>query len=232
MIPEVVREFADVTVLQSGSSQDVILKSDVVIVVSSTTGIEACVADKNLVVLDLFDDPNAVPYAAYGAAVRIPASKGDLAAELQQIIARLRDASEMTESLREGRRRLLDDMVRGAAGDAVHRQRRPWPKCSASTRQRPDITAVASERSARFTMKTSTNTIGDQQRPEAATDQASAGAASRAGDSAFPKVLVWTWTSPFLPSGSPAILAEILNASRPGTPKRLRISIRSDAQTA
>lgn len=119
MIPEVMREFPAFTVVRSGSAHDVIAGSDVVIVVASTTGLEACVADKPLIVLDVFDDPHIVPYAGYGAAVSVPVSAGDLAAELGKVLTRLRQDSNLADSLAEGRRRLLDDMLGGATGDAV-----------------------------------------------------------------------------------------------------------------
>ena len=69
MIPGVMRDYPEFCVVQCGSSHDAIVQSDLVIVVSSTTGLEACVADKPLVVIDVSGDANAVPYASYGAAV-------------------------------------------------------------------------------------------------------------------------------------------------------------------
>jgi hypothetical protein len=119
MIPEVMRDFPQFAVVQSGSAQDAIVDSDVVIVVSSTTGLEACVADKPLIVLDVFDDPNTVPYVGYGAAVSVPLSKGGLAVDLEQVLSNLRQDAKLASSLAEGRQRLLDDMLNGAAGDAV-----------------------------------------------------------------------------------------------------------------
>lgn len=119
MIQEVMRDFPQFAVVQSGSAHKVIVEADVVIVVSSTTGLEACVADKPLIVLDVFDDPNTVPYVGYGAAVSVPLSNAGLAADLEQVLSNLRQDSKLAGSLAEGRQRLLDDMLNGAAGDAV-----------------------------------------------------------------------------------------------------------------
>ena len=52
------------------------------IVVSSTTGLEACVAGKPLIVLEVSDESDAVPYASYGAAMRIAVTGGDLANDI------------------------------------------------------------------------------------------------------------------------------------------------------
>ena len=76
LVNEVMQEFPNFKVMKSGSSQEVILGSDLVIVASSTTGLEACAADKPLVVLDVIDDPNAVPYVGYGAAVNVAIPDG------------------------------------------------------------------------------------------------------------------------------------------------------------
>jgi hypothetical protein len=119
MVPDVMRAFPQFAVVRSGNSQDVIVHSDLVIVVSSTTGLEACVADKPLIVLDVFGDPDVVPYAGYGAALSIPVARGDLAGELERAISRLRDDASVAAALAEGRQRLLDDMLHGARGDAV-----------------------------------------------------------------------------------------------------------------
>jgi len=119
MVPEEMRAFPQFRVVHDGNAQDVILQSDVVIVVSSTTGLEACVADKPLIVLDVFDDPNAVPYANYGAAVSVPIGAGNPTDQIARVLASVRDDVALRASLAEGRRRLLDDMLNGAAGDAV-----------------------------------------------------------------------------------------------------------------
>ncbi len=121
MIPEVMRDFPEFSVVQSGSSHDTIVESDLVIVVSSTTGLEACVAGKPLVVLEVSDDADAVPYASYGAALRVAVSGGDLADDIVQAVTHVRRDPTAAHTLAEGRSRLLEDMLAGARGDAADR---------------------------------------------------------------------------------------------------------------
>ena len=72
MVERTVGELPSCTIVKSGNSQDVILESDIVIVVSSTTGLEACVADKPLIVLEPVGFPSFGTYAQYGAALMVP----------------------------------------------------------------------------------------------------------------------------------------------------------------
>lgn len=119
LVNEVMQEFPDFRVIRSGSSQDVIMQSDLVIVASSTTGLEACAAGKPLFVLDVIDDPNAVPYVGYGAALNVAIPDTDPAADLKQAIHGLQEDPSLLASLAEGRRRLVEDMLNGSAGNAA-----------------------------------------------------------------------------------------------------------------
>jgi len=113
------RQYPQFKVVSGGTSQDVIVESDLVVVVSSTTGLEACVADKPLIVVELVDDPDSVPYASYGAALKVSVSGTDPAGELTQAITHLQTDPSGVSSLAVGRRRLLDDMLNGSTGNAV-----------------------------------------------------------------------------------------------------------------
>ena len=68
MIETFLQDCPGVRLIRDGSSQDVILQTDVVIVASSTTGLEACIADKPLVVLETKGLFEYNPYRKYGAA--------------------------------------------------------------------------------------------------------------------------------------------------------------------
>jgi hypothetical protein len=113
MVQHVVGDSKDVTVLQHGSSQERILQSDIAIVTSSTTGLEACVAQCPLISLTFDGMSEGVDYAGYGAALCV---RTEL--ELEDALNRLLNEVH-AEELRAGQRRLVDDMLDGATGDAI-----------------------------------------------------------------------------------------------------------------
>ena len=119
MVADVMQRFPRFAVFHSGSSQDVIRAADLVIVVSSTTGLEACAADKPLLLLEVPGAPNFVPYASYGAALNVGLSGPDAAATLAETIRRLQADPQAAAALTAGRQRLRDDMLAGARGDAA-----------------------------------------------------------------------------------------------------------------
>jgi len=111
---EVLSKFAATDLIRGGSSQEVIRDSDLVIVVSSTTGYEACVFGKPLIVLNLTGSEDIVDYVGYGAALRCN-DQGELIAAVE----RLRDEPSLHEDLQRGRQALLDDLLNGGRGDAA-----------------------------------------------------------------------------------------------------------------
>ncbi len=120
MVERAVGKLPGCTIVKAGNSQDVILQSDIVIVVSSTTGLEACVADKPLIVLEPVGVPNFGTYAQYGAALMVPLN-GDCDWErIADAIQRLQGGPAMAAELALGRRRLVDDMLNGGRGDAAN----------------------------------------------------------------------------------------------------------------
>jgi hypothetical protein len=113
------REFGGFELVRSSTAQQVIQDSDVVVVVSSTTGLEACVAEKPLIVLTADKGRITVPYYEYGACLLATASDDG---SDEGLYAALNDALESDlrrEELRRGRRRLIDDMLNGADGRAT-----------------------------------------------------------------------------------------------------------------
>ncbi len=102
-----------VRVVRGGSSQEQILRCDVAIVTSSTTGLEVCTADKPLIALTPHGMRDGVDYAGYGAALSAT-NERELEAALSQVLG-----PEGAESLRAGRRRLVEDMLDGAHGSAA-----------------------------------------------------------------------------------------------------------------
>jgi hypothetical protein len=106
------------TVIKEGNSQDVICRSDLVVVVSSTTGLEACVADKPLIVLEPEGVPSWAPYSFYGAALTVLLrGDGDWQPIADTIRVLLSDV-DVANRLAVGRRRLVDDMLNGGRGNA------------------------------------------------------------------------------------------------------------------
>lgn len=121
LIEEVARRFERVEIARDEKSRAVIERSQIVVVVSSTTGIEACVAQKPLVVLQIGATTNFLPYGEYDAAVVIRAEQQDLSNRIGDAIRAIQEDAALRERLAQGRRRLLDDMLDGARGDAAER---------------------------------------------------------------------------------------------------------------
>ncbi len=119
LVERTLRDQPRCSVVRDGESRDVIQGSDVVIVISSTTGLEACVADKPLIVLRVPGVSEAVPYEGYRAAVSLPIDGAEAAENLQAAIQELIDSPLRRSELAAGRRRLVDDMLNGGAGDAT-----------------------------------------------------------------------------------------------------------------
>jgi hypothetical protein len=106
------------TLVEGGNSQDVICQSDIVIVASSTTGLEACIADKPLIVLKPKGVPAFGPYAEYEAAIEVELSSNGCGESVAAAIRALQSDSILTRKLAAGRQRLVADMLNGGRGDA------------------------------------------------------------------------------------------------------------------
>ena len=106
------------TLAEGGNSQDVICQSDIVIVVSSTTGLEACVADKPLIVLRPKGVPAFSPYADYDAAIEVALSSDGSGESVSAAIRALQSDSVLARKLANGRQRLVADMLNCCRGDA------------------------------------------------------------------------------------------------------------------
>lgn len=116
ILEEEIAGAAGVKVERSRSSQDVILESDAVIVVSSTTAFEAAVAGKPIVVLNLTGAEDFTGVAEAGAALYVD-NGNDLEAAL---LSALEDRSAQAR-LVEGRRRLASQRLGGGDGSATSR---------------------------------------------------------------------------------------------------------------
>jgi hypothetical protein len=111
---EVLRDYPEAELWSQGSSQELIADSDVVVITSSTTGNEACVLDRPLIVLNLTEARDLTEFVGYGAAVEVTREE-DFEPSLHRICT---DPGERAR-LAEGRRRLIDDMLHGGRGDAA-----------------------------------------------------------------------------------------------------------------
>lgn len=105
-----------VTVVARGDTPSLIAEADVVIVATSTAGIEACALDRPVVVLTLAGIESPVDYERYGAALE--ASNVD---ELEAAIVSATTDGETIERLRAGRRALVDDVFAGMRPGAAVR---------------------------------------------------------------------------------------------------------------
>ncbi|HEV2973134.1 MAG TPA: hypothetical protein VGY55_24415 [Pirellulales bacterium] len=119
MVERLVGKRRGCTVVKEGGSQEVICQSDVVIVLSSTTGLEACMADKPLIVLRPEGVPGFGPYAEYNAALEVPVNGDGDAKRIAEAIQSLRSDAKLAQSLAAGRRRLVNDMLNGGQGNAA-----------------------------------------------------------------------------------------------------------------
>ena len=114
---EVMNNYPEFRLVRSGNSQDVIMDSDLVIVVSSTTGYEACLANRPLIVLDLTEMGNhtgRIKYEKYGAAIVLTRAE-----DLAPTIRRLQVDETLRSELANGRQKLIDDMLNGGSGNAA-----------------------------------------------------------------------------------------------------------------
>jgi len=120
MIEEILKDYPNVKLIRDGNSQDIILQSDVVITVSSTTGLEACIADKPLIVLETKGLSEYGPYRKYGAALHVSVEDGQASSLLADTIRILiSNSSAKLAELAKGRRLLIDDLLNGGRGDAI-----------------------------------------------------------------------------------------------------------------
>ncbi len=119
MVETQVRECPGVTVQRDGDAQDLIVKCDAAIVVSSTTGLEVCVAGKPLFVLQVPGVPDAGPYEQFGAAWHINVDSPLASQMLADAIQSLSSDPARAAALADGRGRLIDDVLNGGAGNAV-----------------------------------------------------------------------------------------------------------------
>lgn len=119
MVEAIAKDFPHVRVIQQGNSQDVILQSDVVIVVSSTTGLEACIGGKPLIVIESKGVTSSGPYNDYGAALQVTIDGPGDCNRLAAVIRSLFTDSAVLADLADGRRRLIDDLLNGGKGDAT-----------------------------------------------------------------------------------------------------------------
>ncbi len=103
----------NVTLVKKGELSFWLRQCDVAIVTSSTTGMEACMFDIPLVEFNPTGNEIPVEYYNYGAAIPVR-NASDLATAIHNA---LHDEG-VREQLRQGRRRLIDDVLNGGNSDA------------------------------------------------------------------------------------------------------------------
>ncbi|MDY7092267.1 MAG: hypothetical protein SX243_04760 [Acidobacteriota bacterium] len=129
-LPErILAAYPEVELIRQGNSQEIIRESDLVIVVSSTTGYEACVFAKPLIVCNLTGRPDFVNYEAYGAALAAEDEN-----QLVHTILRLQNDKDLRRQLQAGRQRLFDELLNGGRGDAAESAARAIEDCLQATR--------------------------------------------------------------------------------------------------
>jgi hypothetical protein len=121
MLEAMAPKFPGLVLVKDGSSEDVIRQCDIAIVVSSTTGLEACIAGKPLIVLKVAGAPDYGPYEDYGAAAYVQLDDEHAADALAETIRKLTGDSSRAIDLEAGRHRLIDDLLNAGTGDATSR---------------------------------------------------------------------------------------------------------------
>jgi hypothetical protein len=119
MVEGLLEAFPNVSVVLEESSQDVICQCDVAIVVSSTTGLEACMAEKTLIALEIQGVPDYGTYQEYGAAIQFTLGQPEAAQALADTIQSLASSRGKLDQLAGGRLRLVDDLLNGGTGNAI-----------------------------------------------------------------------------------------------------------------
>ncbi len=119
MIEGMIPSLPKCEISRGSTSQEVIRQSDIVIVVSSTTGLEACIAGKPLIVLRLPGVSEFITYDKYGAALEVPVEGPESAASIARAIGSMAAGQPTLALLAEGRRRMVDEMLNGGNGDAA-----------------------------------------------------------------------------------------------------------------
>lgn len=121
LVPKWLSEYPSARLATTKNAQELILANDLVVVVSSTTGLEACVARRPLVCLQIPGLSAEELYSDYGAALVFPLEGEDAPRRLALELDRFRESAEAQASLAAGRTRLLQDMLAGARGDGAER---------------------------------------------------------------------------------------------------------------
>lgn len=113
VLQELVRGWPEARLVTDRTSQDLVLEADVVVIVSSTTGNEACIARRPLLVVDLGGVGDFGGYGPYGAAL-IAKDEASLATELRRLV-------DEPGLLRAGQEAFLRDRLGAGDGRAAER---------------------------------------------------------------------------------------------------------------
>jgi len=114
ILDKVADNSSHVILVENKVSQEVIVNSDIVIAVSSTTGYEAILANRPLIV---FNYKEIVPFNHYvstGAAVEVTNKK-----ELLMTIRALQKDQSLREGLQKGRKQFIDHFINEGKGNAI-----------------------------------------------------------------------------------------------------------------
>lgn len=116
---EALADFPEVELVRSGAARDVIAAADIVLVASSSTGLEACLLDRPIVVVNLTGAPEVTDLAAAGAALLVE-REDDVAPALRRLL----DEPATRAALAQGRERVRAERLAGGRGDAASRAAR------------------------------------------------------------------------------------------------------------
>ncbi len=114
LLHDVINAFPRATLVTAGSASAVISQADVVVIASSTTGLEACGAGKPVIIVNFTGMPDQTGLADYGAAILAQTNE-----ELAEALSAVRFDETVGWRLEEGRRRVLDEYLGAGVKDPV-----------------------------------------------------------------------------------------------------------------
>lgn len=111
---DVIRSLDNTRLWEGGSSQDLVIYADVVIIIASTTGYEAVLCGKPLIEFNITGVDGLVDFSKYSASILARSNS-----ELEQALVRLREDPQFLKTLFQGRQHLITEMLDGGHGKSI-----------------------------------------------------------------------------------------------------------------
>jgi CDP-glycerol glycerophosphotransferase (TagB/SpsB family) len=110
------KRIKDYIILRKYDIHKLFLISDIVMTTYSTSGIEAIVLDKPLIIIRTGEQPKSVDYASYGAAIQATGEN-----QLFRAICQIYDDQKLMHRLAKGRKKFIEDYCHKVDGNTSYR---------------------------------------------------------------------------------------------------------------